>query len=224
MTIPASYRGGETQPPERLYEEALLEASPHRLAGRLAAVFAESLLNVAEKRGQADEVEQELESLIRDVFDPNPELESLLANPAVHRKHKLAIVEKALTGKVSPLVEDFLKLLCHHDRMQLLRMISVSYQALRDRLAKRIRILVESAIALEKEQLDQLRQMLTESLGQDPVLINRVRRELLGGVRIHVGDTLFDSTVLYRLETLRTQFLSRGSHEIQTGRDRFSSN
>ncbi len=224
MTIPASYRGGETAPPERLYEEALLEASPHRMAGRLAAVFSESLLNVAEKRGQAEQVGEELESLVRDVFDLNPELEALLSNPAVHRKQKLAIVQKAFAGKCSPLVEDFLKLLCRHDRMQLLRMIAVSYQALRDQIAKRVRILVESAIPLDADQQNRLHKMLADSLGKEPVLINRVRPELLGGLLIHVGDTVFDSTVLYRLESLRTQFLSRGSHEIQTRRDRFGSN
>src|SRR5687767_1180666 len=141
MTTPASYRGGETQPPERLYDEALLEASPHRLAGRMAIIFSEALLNVAEKRGQAEEAGHELEALVEDVFDKNPELEALLSNPAVHRKHKLAIVEKSLAGKVSPLVEDFLKQLCQHDRMQLLRMIAITYQALRDKKARRIRIL-----------------------------------------------------------------------------------
>ena len=209
---------------EKLYEEILLETSPNRLAARVATVYAESLLNVAEKRGEAAELGVELDSLVHDVFDAQPEVEMFFANPAVHRRKKLAAIDRVFGGKSSPLLEDFLRLLCAHGRATHIRLIAVSYHALRDQRANRIRILVESAVPLEKDQLDRLRQMAAATLHKDAVMINRIRPELLGGLLLHVGDTVFDSTVRFRLETLRTQFLSRGSHEIQTGRDRFSSN
>ena len=137
---------------------------------------------------------------------------------------KMAVIDKAIAGKCSPLLEDFLRMLCLHDRLTHVRVIAVSYHALRDRAAKRMRILVESAVPLEPAEQERLQSMLRAALDKEPVLINRVRPELLGGLLIHVGDTVFDSTVLYRLETMRNQFLSRGSHEVQTGRDRFSIN
>lgn len=234
MTMPGSFvasvaagdiiSASQMERVEKLYEEIILETSPNRLAARIATVYAEALLNVATERGQADVVGQELESLVHDLFAASPELESFLANPAVHRRRKFAVIEKAIAGKCTALVEDFLRMLCAHDRLTHTRLIAVSYHALRDILAKRMRILVESAVPLDASETERLRKMLADALGKEPVLISRIRPELIGGLLIHVGDTVFDSTVLYRLETLRTQFLSRGSHEIQTGRDRFSSN
>ena len=209
---------------EKLYEEILLETSPNRLAARVAAIYAESLLSVANARGNALEVGDELDSLVHSVFTRSPELEMFLANPAVHRKRKLAVIDKAIAGHCSPLLEDFLKLLCKHDRLAHLRLIAVSYQALRDRAAGQQRILVGSAVPMTDEQLDHLKVMLAKALNETPILINRVRPELLGGVQLHVGDKVYDMTVRYRLDALRTQFLARGSHEIQTRRDRFSSN
>lgn len=209
---------------EKLYEEILLETSPNRLAARIATVYAEALLNVAEMRGQAEAVGQELDSLVHGLFAASPELEAFLANPAVHRRRKIAVIDKAIAGKCSTLMEDFLRLLCRHDRLTHLRIIAVSFHALRDRLAKRMRILVESAVPLEPAEQERLHKMLKDALHKEPVLISRIRPELLGGLLIHVGDTVFDSTVLYWLETLRSLFLSRGSHEVQTGRDRFSTN
>ncbi len=215
---------GEMARVEKLYEEILLETSPNRLAARIATIYAEALLNVAQKQNQDQEISDELDSLVHDVFAASPNLEMFFANPAVHRKHKIAAIDRAFAGKCSPLLEDFLKLLCKHERMAHLRIIAVSYQALRDKAAKRVRILVESAVPLEQSQLENLRAMLAARLREEPILINRVRPELLGGILLHVGDKVFDSTVRYRLESLRTQFLARGSHEIQTRRDRFSSN
>lgn len=209
---------------EKRYEEILLETNPSQLAGRIGTIYAQALLNVAVQRGEAEEISNELDSLVHQVFEADPALEEFFANPAVNRKHKMAAIDKAFAGKCSPLVEDFLRLLCKHDRMAHLRIIAISYQALRDKLNKRIRVLVESAVPLESEQLDRLKKMLADRLAMEPILINRVRPELLGGILLHVGDKVFDTTVRSRLDTLRSQFLARGSHEIQTGRDRFSSN
>lgn len=234
MTMPGSYEesvdaGGVIDPAElkkseKLYEEVLLESSTHRLAGRLARTYAEALLRVAEQRGEVESIGEELDSLVDVVFANHPDLEMMLANPAVHRGKKMAMIDKAFAGKCSPLLEDYLRVLCRHDRLHLLRLVAVAYQALRDQVGQRVRILVESAVPLEKEHLDKLRSMLAESMHKEPILINRVRPELLGGVLLHVGDKIFDSTVRYRLDTLRTQFLARGSHEIQARRDSFSTN
>ena len=45
-------------------------------------------------------------------------------------------IDKAFKGKCSPLAEDFLRLLCNHDRMAHLRLIALTFQALRDKLGK----------------------------------------------------------------------------------------
>jgi F-type H+-transporting ATPase subunit delta len=50
-----------------------------------------------------------------------------------------------------------------------------------------------------------------------------VDKDLLGGLKVRIGDTVYDSTVRTRLNNLRNQLIERSSHEIQTGRDRFSS-
>ena len=52
-------------------------------AQRIARIYAEALLNAAEKRGQADGILEELESLVQDVFRADPHFETFLASPAV---------------------------------------------------------------------------------------------------------------------------------------------
>ncbi len=209
---------------EKLFEESILEISSNQVAARVATIYAESLIEMAARSNTIDAVGDELASLIDDLFSACPDLEKMLSNPAVHRRKKDALLRIVLRGTCSTLIEDFLLLLCRHDRLDLVRLIAMTYQEMRDRKARRIRILVETAVPLEPSQKEQIRAMLQDKLQQDPVLINRIRPELLGGLLIHVGDKVYDSTVRYRLDSLRTQFLSRGSHEIQTRRDSFGSN
>ncbi len=50
---------------------------------RLAAVYAEALLNAADAAGQAAQVFEEIDSLIEDVFKSDARLEALFAGAAV---------------------------------------------------------------------------------------------------------------------------------------------
>jgi F-type H+-transporting ATPase subunit delta len=115
-----------------------------------------------------------------------------------------------------------MKVLNQHERLNLLRPILAAAKELRDQRAKRIRVQVRSAVPLADDQADRLRQQLRESLRLDPVLRTEVDPELLGGVVVRVGDWLYDASVRARLDSIRNQLIERSSHEIQSGRDRFS--
>ena len=46
--------------------------------------------------------------------------------------------------------------------------------------------------------------------------------ELIGGLKIRIGDLQVDASIQTELETIRSEILSRSTHEIQSRRDRFS--
>ena len=191
-------------------------------AQRVARVYAEALLNAADKQGQSDDVVEGLDSLIRDLFQAEPQLEAFLTSSAVGRERKARLIDKVFENKASVLFVDFLKVLNQHERLNLLRPILAAAKELRDARAKRIRVQVRSAVPLANDQENRLRQQLRESLKLDPVLQMAVDEELLGGVVVRVGDWLYDASVRARLESIRNQLIARSSHEIQSGRDRFS--
>ena len=191
-------------------------------AQRVARVYAEALLNAADKQGQSDDVVEGLDSLIRDLFQAEPQLEAFLTSSAVGRERKARLIDKVFENKASVLFVDFLKVLNQHERLNLLRPILAAAKELRDARAKRIRVQVRSAVPLANDQENRLRQQLRETLKLDPVLQAAVDPELLGGVVVRVGDWLYDASVRARLESIRNQLIARSSHEIQSGRDRFS--
>jgi F-type H+-transporting ATPase subunit delta len=57
---------------------------------------------------------------------------------------------------------------------------------------------------------------------REPVLVPKVDPSIIGGMVLQAGDKVYDHSVRSRLNNIRTQLLARGTHEISTGRDRFS--
>ncbi len=191
-------------------------------AQRVARVYAEALLNAAEKQGQSEQVLESLDSLIRDVFPAEPQFEAFFQSSAVGRQRKAQVIDKVFEGKASPVFVDFLKVLNQHERLDLLRPILTAAKELRDERAHRIRVQVRSAVPLADAQTNRLVEQLRANLKLEPVLQTEVDADLLGGVVVRVGDWLYDASVRARLDSIRNQLIERSSHEIQSGRDRFS--
>lgn len=190
---------------------------------RVARVYAEALLNVADQRGLAEEIGRELQALVTEVYAKAPGVEATLASPAVKRSAKLPVLEHAFKGRASDLLFNFLVVLNAKDRLQLVRHVAAAYRDLSDERAKRVRVSVRTAAPLSDEQAGRLKETIAQATGLDPVVIIKVDEDLLGGMIVQVGDHVFDSSVRNRIEAIRNQLLARSSYEIQAGRDRFSS-
>lgn len=211
--------------PESLVERGnlALERVTDVSAMRVARVYAEALLNAAEKVGSAQEVGDELDSIVRDVFGAKPEFELLLSSGAISRTVKEEVLLKVFQGRTSEILLNFLRVLNRHDRLDLIRAVRVAYNDIANARARRIHVQVRTAVPLEEDQRRKLIDNVRQVLDLDPILDERVIPELLGGLVLRVGDQLYDSSVRSRLVNLRNQILERSSHEIQSGRDRFSS-
>jgi F-type H+-transporting ATPase subunit delta len=195
-------------------------------ARRVARVYAAAMLSVADAKGKADEIGEELCALVGDVFRRNPSLEEFLSSNAIGRARKEHAIQTAFAGRADDDLVKFLQVLNLHDRLELLRATAAAYHELLDARRNRVHVLVRSAAPLSEEQrrglVEQIRAS-SERRAIEPVLETRVDPDLLGGLVVQVGDFLYDSSVRSRLEQIKNQIIERSSHEIQSGRDRFSS-
>jgi F-type H+-transporting ATPase subunit delta len=205
--------------PEQVRHETVFDDALRRVAG----VYAEALLGAAAKRQQAEEVYEEFQALVGDLFRREPQLEAFLASRAVGRDRKAEVLRQAFEGRCSEVFANFLYVLNDHDRLDALRAVAAAYRDLYEVRTGRLRVQVRSAVPLPDDQQDRLRQELREAFHKEPILETRVDPDLLGGLVVRVGDWLYDASVRTRLETIRNQLIERSSYEIQSGRDRFSS-
>ena len=134
-----------------------------------------------------------------------------------------AVLRSAFRGRSGDLFTNFLLVLNDHDRIELLRSVLAAYRAEYERRTNRMRVFVRTAVPLPEDQRERLLGELRQTFQREPVLETTIDPDLLGGIVVRVGDYQFDGSVRTRIENLRKQLIERSSHEIQSGRDRFSS-
>jgi F-type H+-transporting ATPase subunit delta len=191
-------------------------------ARRVGRIYAEALYGAAEKQGQAAEVLDELETLVGEVFNRVPHLEEFLASAAVGRERKAEVLRQTFQGRASDVLTRFLFVLNNHDRLGVLRAVAQTYREMHDRKTGRVRVRVESVVPLSDDQQERLKKKLREALQREPILEPRIDPELLGGLVVRVEDWVYDASVRSRLDNIQKELIERSSHEIQSGRNRFS--
>lgn len=197
-------------------ESATYKASPDELQG--ARIYGQALWNAAIKEKAIDSAINEIRELVA-VLDKQPELGAFFASGVISEEHREALISRVFKGRVSELIFSFLLTLNRADRLSLLRAVLGELEELNLQAKGQVPVLVRSAVALSSDQLKGIGKSLAKRLGKEPVLRTEVDPEILGGLWVRVGDTVFDRTVRSSLRQLRDNILTRSSHEIQSGRD-----
>jgi F-type H+-transporting ATPase subunit delta len=188
----------------------------------LGTVYAKALLGAAEKAGQAERSVEELEALVSDVLDKLPQLEEALRTPRLTHEERLPILEKAFGGKLSVTTLTFLKVVSKHNRLDCLRVIARAARKQLDAARGRVEVLVETAYPLSNPVRERIVARLTQLLGKQVNLQTQVNEDLLGGLVVRVGDTVYDASLAARLKRMEAVTLDHTKQALRESLERFA--
>ncbi len=188
---------------------------------QIGTVYAKALVAAAEKAGQSDQVVEELEEIVSEVFDKLPQVAAAFSSPRLAHEEKVAMLDKAFGGKVSVTTLNFLKVLSRHGRMGSIRATARSARKLLNEQRNRVEVEVRTAAALSDSQRKAISVRLAAMLGREVVLNMKVDPELLGGVVVRVGDTLYDGSLSSKLLSIRTQAIDRTAARFRDSLNKF---
>jgi F-type H+-transporting ATPase subunit delta len=188
----------------------------------LGTVYAKALLGAAEKAGQSQQVLEELESLVADVLDKLPQLDAAFSSPRLSVEEKTALLDQAFAGKMSPTMLNFLKVVARHDRLGAVRAILQSARKLYNELKGRVEVRVETAGPLSNPLREQIVARLTQMLGREVVLTTEVNNDLIGGLVVRNGDTVYDGSLAARLKNMQEVTLEHTKQSIRQSLEKFA--
>lgn len=209
----------ELQPnPDEVRHVTVLDATQQHLG----KVYAQALLGAAEKAGNVESVLAEFQSLVEDVLQKLPHLDAVLQSPRIGHEEKVRLLDTAFQGRMSKELLNFLKVVTRHDRFAALRAMNRAAQTLYGERMGRVEVLVRTAEPLSPELYASIGDRLRQSLGREPVLRVEVDPELIGGVVVRVGDTVYDGSVARQLVRLREETAAKIAREIRHAGERFA--
>jgi F-type H+-transporting ATPase subunit delta len=144
---------------------------------------------------------------LADAFQVSAELRAVWESPAIaaEQKHKLLDALAAKAGITERLLRNFIAVLIDHERVALLPEIVEQVQHELNARGGRIEAEITSARELVPEQRELLLAEIARLTGKSVVPRYATNSNLLGGVTVRVGSTIYDGSVRGQLERMRRQ-------------------
>ena len=138
----------------------------------------------------------------------NPTLRLFLESPRISAAEKNAVIAKAFQDRMPRLMLRFFQTLVQHRRQMLIPAISDEYLNLVDEAEGRIHARVTVARETDDAARTAIAGQLSRVFGKEVVPHISVDPTIMGGIVVHVGDTVLDGSVRKRLASLRRRMLT----------------
>ena len=173
------------------------------IGSTIAKRYARAFYEIAAEESQLEKYYRELSSFAA-IINDNKDLKEFLANPVFDQNEKKSVVESILAKTdISGITANFLKLLTDKQRIVVLSDIVECYRELMDETLKTIRASVKTAFPLSAELIRKLQEGLESQTKKKVDMTVIEEPNLLGGIVVRVGDTVYDNSIRTQLNNIR---------------------
>lgn len=166
----------------------------------VARPYAEALYQLA-ATGETDTWARRLNEMATIAADP--EMQMAMSNPKLTKHQVYAIFASVLDGPLALQEENLVRTLLENDRLEVLPEIAAQFHALKNDSDGTADAHIFSAFPMTHEQVEKLVATLEKKFKVKLVPTVSLDSSLIGGVRVVVGDEVFDTSIRTRLENMR---------------------
>jgi F-type H+-transporting ATPase subunit delta len=163
----------------RPYAEALFKASAKDLGA--TAVWVEELAVIA----------------------GNPQLQQFADNPTVTAQQVFDVIAGVAKSPLNDAAKNFLRMVIENGRLSVLPEIAAQFRALKNAQSGSSDAVVYSAFPIDGAALADVKAVLEKRFGRKLNVAVELQPELIGGIRVVVGDEVLDASVKARLEQMK---------------------
>ena len=173
----------------------------------IARPYAEGLMEaLQERKASAEEMTRVLDAVAQlALVARDPQVNQLAGDPGLTEDQLYGVLDGMLDADQPAEVKNLLRVVVQNGRIDALPEIARQFRILKTRSEGVADAYIETAFPLTDDELKELLEALAKKFpGVKLHPVVSVEKELIGGVRVHVGDKLLDASIRARLSQMKT--------------------
>lgn len=163
--------------------------------------YAKALFLIAQERNQVSEVEAELK-LVAEAITEHPELKQIWEHTTIAASAKKEMLQQIFASGISETVLNTMYLLVDKSRENVFTELLNSYVSLAHKALGQVQAIVYSPMAMSDEEKQHIAVTFGSATGKKVVVDNIIKPDLLGGLKVRIGDRLYDGSSSGKLQRL----------------------
>jgi F-type H+-transporting ATPase subunit delta len=173
---------------------------------RLSKRYAKALFGLGREADSFNKYRRELEEFAA-FYRGNAEFGQTITNPIFSIEDRKKVLQAVLNrGDFSVLIRNFLGLLLDKNRISAIEAITVHYARLIDEISNIAHAEIVTARPLKQRTLDDVVRSFEGLMSKKIKPHVKENPEIIGGVIVKIGDTIFDGSVTTQVEGLKKSF------------------
>ncbi len=172
----------------------------------VAVGYAQALFEVANEKGDAEEVGKDLEG-IKELLETNKKFRDILYHPSIIKDAKKDIINKTIGPQCSKWVRNLLFILIDKRRERMLDYLADMFKEVARRIRGVTCIKVQTVFPLTDSKLNRLKESLEKLMKKKVELETEINEDIIGGMVINMGNKIIDGSMLNQLRNLKKKLL-----------------
>jgi F-type H+-transporting ATPase subunit delta len=178
--------------------------------GIVAGRYARALFAAAAERNIVSEVEKGLADIV-ELLQTQEEFKTFLLHPNIAADAKKGVLKQYFGERLPKILLNTLLLLIDRRREQILPALKERYSAIADEALNQAKAVVYTPFELSDEEMEAVAARFSRLTGKTIQAEMRVDKSLLGGLRVKIGDRLYDGSLSGKLANLEKALLQTQS-------------
>lgn len=163
--------------------------------------YAEALLDLA--GSDTEKYKDDLNQFIA-IYNSDKEFSSFLLDPRIKVDKKQLVINNVFKGKIDNNILNFILLLLAKQRVDIAPQIYLQFVRIAQERANVLEVKIISAAPLEDKQVEAIKEKFKKKFNASAVKdIVTVDESLIGGVKVIVGDKVYDGSIKGRIDSLK---------------------
>ncbi|NLK21820.1 MAG: F0F1 ATP synthase subunit delta [Epulopiscium sp.] len=172
------------------------------MAQLISKRYSKALFDLAIEKNAVDEFENQIHNLYQ-ILNSEKEFMQVLQHPHILNEEKIRLVKEVFLSKISDEIMGLLILIIRKNRQEhLLEILNAFLENIKEHKGI-VTAVVFSAIPLDNEQINKIKQKLVMGLKKQVQIETIVDSSLIGGLKIRVGDRVLDVSIEGKLHSLK---------------------
>lgn len=173
---------------------------------QLAKRYAKALFDLALEENLLSTFQPQIKRIC-ELYKENEELREFILSQGVPSIAKKDFFNKLLKDNAHIYVIHFLCLLVDKKRERNIEAVCEEFNSLCNDYFKVLEGVVYSTKLLSKDQMNDIEKSIQTKLNKKVELVNKLDPSLIGGLKVVVGDSVFDNSLQRKMEALKNELL-----------------
>jgi F-type H+-transporting ATPase subunit delta len=170
--------------------------------------YASALFELAKEQGQIQKVNEELQA-VKEVIEKTPEFIQFLVHPKVTKEQKQTFIEQNFGRVISKTSLHGFLILVDRNRTESLVPMIKKFKELAYAAQNMAEAQVYSAKPLTEKEQEEIAKTFAKKTNKTKLEVsNIVDSDLIGGIKIRIGDRIYDGTVKAQLDRIKRSLVA----------------